>query len=45
LAMWTLYPLVWLADEEQAIEKRTANMSYAVMDVIAKVGLVNLLRL
>ena len=45
LAMWTLYPLVWLADEEQAIEKRTTNISYAIMDVVAKVGLVNLLRI
>jgi len=43
LIMWTLYPLVWYADEENLVSKNTANISYSIMDTIAKVGLVNLL--
>jgi bacteriorhodopsin len=44
LALWALYPLIWYADEEKWIREETANISYSIMDVIAKVGLVVLLR-
>lgn len=45
LAIWCLYPLVWYADEEAIVTKQTSHITYSVMDVLAKVGLVNLLHL
>ena len=45
LALWCLYPLVWYADEETMVTKQTSNITYSVMDVLSKVGLVNLLHL
>jgi bacteriorhodopsin len=43
VALWTLYPVVWWLDEASTISKTQANVSYSVMDVAAKVGLVALL--
>ena len=43
LVIWSLYPLVWYADEVEVITKETSTIMYSVMDVIAKVGVVNLL--
>jgi bacteriorhodopsin len=43
VVLWTLYPLIWYSDEEALVTKTTANVAYSVMDVMAKVGLVNLL--
>jgi len=45
LVVWCLYPLVWYADEEALVTKSTSNITYSVMDVVTKVGLVNLLHL
>lgn len=45
VAVWTLYPIVWYLDEANTISKKVANVSYSVMDVAAKVGLVSLLQL
>jgi len=45
LVMWILYPILWYADEEAVITKPNANISYSVMDVVAKVGLVSLLHI
>jgi bacteriorhodopsin len=45
LVMWLLYPIVWYAEETKAVAASTANISYSVMDVVAKVGLVNLLHI
>jgi bacteriorhodopsin len=45
LALWTLYPLIWYLDEENMITKQNTTISYSVMDVISKVGLVNLLHI
>ena len=45
LLLWLLYPTLWYIDEEKIITKDNANISYSVMDVIAKVGLVNLLHI
>ena len=43
MVMWTLYPIVWYLDEYAIIGKHTTNITYSVMDVASKVGLVNLL--
>ena len=43
LIMWILYPILWIVDEKALITKDNANITYSVMDVVAKVGLVNLL--
>jgi bacteriorhodopsin len=45
VALWTLYPVVWSLDEVNTISKKAANVTYSVLDVAAKVGLVTLLRL
>jgi bacteriorhodopsin len=45
LILWTLYPIVWYADEQNLIQNTVANVSYAVMDLVAKVGLVTFLQL
>ena len=45
LVMWILYPLLWYADEEGVLQKSAVTISYSVMDVIAKVGLVSLLQI
>ena len=43
IIVWTLYPIVWYANEVQALSDKTTNSVYSVMDVCAKVGLVLLL--
>jgi len=45
LIMWLLYPVVWYADEENHIPSSTANITYSIMDVVAKVGLINFLHI
>jgi bacteriorhodopsin len=45
LFLWTLYPGVWWSEEEKVITKNTASITYSVMDVITKVGLVKLLQI
>jgi len=45
VCLWTLYPIVWYLDESKTITKTVSNTSYSFMDVIAKVGLVNLLHI
>ena len=45
LVLWCVYPLVWYGDEEGLLTKPTSNITYSVMDVLTKVGLVNLLHL
>jgi bacteriorhodopsin len=42
---WILYPIVWYMDEDSIINKQTTTVTYSVMDVVAKVGLVSLLRI
>jgi bacteriorhodopsin len=44
LIVWLLYPVVWLLDEQRKISNTTTTVSYSIMDVIAKVGLVSLLK-
>ena len=43
IIMWILYPILRIVDEKALITKDNANITYSVMDVVAKVGLVNLL--
>ena len=43
LTIWAMYPFVWYADKVAIIKKETTAILYAIMDVIAKVGVVNLL--
>jgi bacteriorhodopsin len=43
LIVWTLYPIVWYANEVSVLSDKTTNSVYSVMDVCAKVGLVLLL--
>ena len=43
ISMWILYPILRIVDEKALITKDNANITYSVMDVVAKVGLVNLL--
>jgi hypothetical protein len=43
LIIWSIYPFIWYADEVDIIKKETTTILYTIMDVIAKVGVVNLL--
>ena len=43
LIIWSIYPLIWYADEVDLIKKETTSILYAMIDVIEKVGVVNLL--
>lgn len=43
LLLWSLYPIVWYADEINVIKKETTAIIYSIMDVIAKVGVVHFL--
>jgi bacteriorhodopsin len=43
LIIWFMYPLLWYANEVNIIKKETKTILYAMMDVIAKVSVVNLL--
>jgi len=45
LVLWTLYPIVWYADEKKFVSHATGNIIYSIMDTIAKVGMVNLIQL
>jgi bacteriorhodopsin len=45
VSLWSLYPIVWYLDEANIISNKATNVSYSVMDVAAKVGLVALLKL
>ena len=45
LVLWSLYPIVWYAKEENKIDSTKENVAYSIMDVIAKVGLVTLLKI
>jgi len=44
IAIWTLYPVIWWLSEEKQITETATTVSYSVMDVISKVGLVTFLK-
>jgi bacteriorhodopsin len=43
LIIWTLYPIVWYLDEVKTLTKNQTTISYSIMDVLAKVGLIYLI--
>lgn len=43
VCVWSLYPIVYLLDEQEVIGTEVTNVSYAVMDMVSKIGLVYLL--
>lgn len=45
LAVWSLYPVVYYAEEYSTIDKKYTTIAYAIMDVIAKLGLVSLIHI
>jgi bacteriorhodopsin len=44
LAVWSMYPIIWWLSEEKQITDTATTISYSVMDVISKVGLVTFLK-
>ena len=44
VALWTLYPIVYYLDEVDILKKDFVTVSYSIMDMIAKIGLVTLLK-
>ena len=44
LALWTVYPILYYLNEKNVLSEDKTNQAYSVMDVLAKVGLVNLLK-
>jgi len=44
VAVWTLYPIVYYLDEVHILKKDFVTVSYSLMDMIAKIGLVTLLK-
>jgi len=43
LAVWSLYPAVYWAEEYSTVDKKYTTIAYAIMDLISKVGLVTLI--
>jgi bacteriorhodopsin len=43
VVLWSLYPLVWYAEETKLVDNTVITSAYSVMDVVAKVGLVHFL--
>jgi len=45
LFVWSLYPIIYYLDGYVKIEKKYSTISYAIMDVISKVGLIYFLHI
>ena len=45
LTVWTLYPVVYCARENELVEQKYTTIAYAFMDVIAKTGLISLIHI
>jgi bacteriorhodopsin len=43
VAIWSLYPIVYFLEDFKYITESDATISFSVMDMISKIGLVNLL--
>ena len=43
LAVWSLYPIVYCAQQNSLVENKYTTIAYAIMDLVAKVGLVSLI--
>ena len=44
LAVWSMYPVIWWLSEEKQITDTATTISYSVMDLVAKIGLVTFLK-
>jgi len=45
LFIWSLYPFVWIMHKDNLINTNHTDISYSIMDVVSKVGLIDLLLL
>lgn len=45
LGIWSLYPLVYYLQSANVVEEKYITLAYGIMDVVAKLGLVNLLKI
>ena len=45
LTVWSLYPVVYFARENELVEQKYTTIAYAFMDVIAKTGLISLIHI
>ena len=42
--IWSLYPIVYYLQEHHIVETKYTTVAYAIMDVVAKAGLVTFLK-
>ena len=45
ICIWSLYPIVYYIRENKIVEEKYTTLGYAIMDVVAKVGLVTFLHI
>ena len=45
LITWSLYPIVYIVNEQELVEKKYTTIAYAILDLVSKVGLVSLLHI
>jgi hypothetical protein len=45
LVVWSLYPVVYFAQQNALVEEKYTTIAYSIMDVIAKTGLISLIRI
>ena len=45
LVVWSLYPIVYFVKENALVEQKYTTIAYAVMDLVAKVGLISLIHI
>lgn len=45
LIVWSLYPIVYFAQQNTLVEEKYTTIAYSIMDVIAKTGLISLIRI
>ena len=41
--LWSLYPIVWVLEKDNILSFSESNITFSIMDVISKIGLVDLL--
>jgi bacteriorhodopsin len=44
LAVWSLYPIIYYLQQNKIVEAKYTTTAYAIMDVVAKVGLITFLQ-
>lgn len=45
IGTWSVYPLIWILKANYVINEDATNIAYSLMDVISKVGLVNMINI